>query len=74
MNLEKLQGLLEQLQKCDKEYEAIRAMLARPGASVGVLGSPDVYLCAADIRDALLERRKAITARRHELVAEVRML
>ncbi|MBO2834594.1 hypothetical protein [Pseudomonas aeruginosa] len=74
MNVDKLEELLEELRKCDKEARAVREMLDKPDMTVNVLGSAGAWLRTGDIRDALLSKQSALSARRAELVAVVRAL
>lgn len=74
MNVERLEELLEELRKCDKESRAVDQMLAKPDMEVNVLGSGGVFITAGDIHDALVGRQRALSGRRAELVATVRAL
>ncbi|HCF4872809.1 TPA: hypothetical protein NIF78_006296 [Pseudomonas aeruginosa] len=74
MNVERLEELLEELRKCDKEARAVDQMLAKPDMTINVLGCASTYLRAGDIQDALTRQRGALSARRVELVAAVRGL
>lgn len=74
MNVEKLEELLEELRKCDKEARAVDQMLAKPDMEVNVLGSGGVFITAADIHDALVCKQRVLSGRRAELVATVRSL
>jgi len=74
MNVEKLEELLEELRKCDKEARAVDQMLAKPDMELNVLGSGGVFITAGAIHDALVCKQSALSGRRAELVASVRAL
>lgn len=75
MNVEKLEELLEELRKCDKEARAVDRMLTTPDMAINVFGPGGaVEMVAGAIREALVVRQGSLSTLRAELVSAVKAL